>query len=457
MDNQLNNDIGTLPNPRVVRKFDTVGASFKSKDEIYELLRKGIWAYFLLLIFEGALRKWVLPALATPLLVVRDPVAIWLLFTAWRYDELPKHKFIIITVWITVFSIFTSMLVGHHSVVVALYGARIYLFHFPLIFLIGKVFTKADILKVGKVLLYMSVPMFFLIALQFYSPQSSFINKGIGADSQGGGFSGALGYFRPPGTFSFTTGNIQFFGLVTAFVIYYWLNLKEANRILLIAATLACIGAIPISISRGLLIQVVLSLAFAVASLVRNPRLLGRMVVAGIALIFLLALLSNVEFIGNAINVLIERFSNAADSEGSIDETIINRIGGSIAEPFMQGNLPFFGFGLGMGTNAGAQLLTGRSDEFLISEGEWGRLIGEMGVAMGFTMIAIRVSMGLTILASAYRSIKAQNLLPWLLTSVCFQTLLQGQWAQPTSMGFGIVMSGFAIAAFKENTEANPA
>src|SRR5438045_3843494 len=33
-----------------------------------------IWIYFALLLFEGALRKWVIPGLATPLLVVRDPV-----------------------------------------------------------------------------------------------------------------------------------------------------------------------------------------------------------------------------------------------------------------------------------------------------------------------------------------------------------------------------------------------
>ena len=39
-------------------------------------LKIGIWIYFYLLIFEGALRKWFLPSLATPLLVVRDPVAL---------------------------------------------------------------------------------------------------------------------------------------------------------------------------------------------------------------------------------------------------------------------------------------------------------------------------------------------------------------------------------------------
>jgi hypothetical protein len=447
MDAYTNNN--TLPKQQPVRKFDLITSGFTTKAEVYALLKKGIWLYFFLLIFEGALRKWIFPPLATPLLVVRDPVAIWLLFTAWRYKEFAVNNYIWITLGLTVFSIFTAMTVGHGSVVVALYGARIYLFHFPLIFLIGKIFDRDDILKVGRALLWISIPMLFLIALQFYSPQSAFVNKGIGADSQGGGFSGALGYFRPPGTFSFTTGNTQFFGLAAVFVIYFWLNIKEVNRVLLIASTVCVIAAVPLSISRGLLIQIVLSLTFAVASISRNPKLLGRMVAAGFGLLLLLAVMSNIGFVGTAIDVLTARFSNASDSEGSIDETIANRIGANIAEPFQKGNLPFFGFGLGMGTNAGAQLLTGRADEFLISEGEWGRLIGEMGAIMGFTFIILRMQICLKLLLAAYRSIKLHNLLPWMLVSVCFQSLAQGQWAQPTALGFGIVMTGFAIAAFK--------
>jgi hypothetical protein len=451
------NDTLDIQPKQPVKEFQGLTSKITTKGEVREMLKKGIWVYFMLLIFEGALRKWVLPSLATPLLVVRDPVAIWLLFTAWRYNEFPKTNYIWITVGITLFSIFTSITVGHHSIIVALYGARIFLFHFPLIFLIGRIFNKDDVLQLGRILLYISVPMFMLITLQFYSPQSAFVNKGIGADSLGGGFSGALGYFRPPGTFSFTTGNIQFFGLVGAFVIYFWLNIKEVNRILLIVATVCLIGAIPISISRGLLIQIVLSLTFALASISNNPKLLGRMVLAALSLIILLALLSNVGFIGTAVEALTTRFSNASDSEGGIDDTIANRIGAGILEPFQNSNLPFFGFGLGMGTNAGAQLLTGRPDEFLIAEGEWGRLIGEMGAIMGMTLIILRMSICLTLLIGAFKQIKLNNLLPWMLVSICFQSLAQGQWAQPTALGFGIVMSGFAIAAFtqEDNSEAS--
>src|SRR5258708_2827447 len=39
-------------------------------------IRRLIWLYFWLLIFEGALRKWVVPSLSSVLLLARDPVVI---------------------------------------------------------------------------------------------------------------------------------------------------------------------------------------------------------------------------------------------------------------------------------------------------------------------------------------------------------------------------------------------
>src|SRR5690554_2327554 len=101
------------------------------------LLKKGIWIYFLLLIFEGALRKWFLPGLATPLLVVRDPIALFLILKAWQKGILVPNLYIIGTMVIGVISVYTSVLLGHGSIPVAIFGARILLIHFPLMFVIG--------------------------------------------------------------------------------------------------------------------------------------------------------------------------------------------------------------------------------------------------------------------------------------------------------------------------------
>ncbi len=59
-----------------------------------------VWLYFWLLIFEGALRKWIVPQLSTPLLIIRDPVLIGVYFLALRQGLFNKNIFIKIIIFI---------------------------------------------------------------------------------------------------------------------------------------------------------------------------------------------------------------------------------------------------------------------------------------------------------------------------------------------------------------------
>ena len=54
------------------------------------LLKKLFWLYFLLLVFEGALRKWILPHYSAPLLLIRDPVGFWIIWEAYRTRKWPQ-------------------------------------------------------------------------------------------------------------------------------------------------------------------------------------------------------------------------------------------------------------------------------------------------------------------------------------------------------------------------------
>ena len=166
------------------------------KEKIIERIKKGIWLYFLLLFFEGALRKWILPQLATPLLIVRDPIAIWLLVQCLQYNIWKPNGFVITAWLVTILSFAFTFIVGHGNLFVAIYGMRIMLLHFPLIFIIGRILTYEDLEKMGKVLLWITIGMTILVALQFYTPQSSFVNRGI-AGEEGSGFSGAAGLVAP--------------------------------------------------------------------------------------------------------------------------------------------------------------------------------------------------------------------------------------------------------------------
>ncbi|MFN6947144.1 MAG: hypothetical protein ACK4ND_19555, partial [Cytophagaceae bacterium] len=306
-----------------------------------KLLKQGIWIYFWLLIFEGALRKWFLPGLATPLLVVRDPVAIFLILSAWHKRILLASPYLIGMVLIGLVGLHTALLFGHGSFPVALFGARILLIHFPVIFVIGKVFDKADVLKMGRTLLIVAIPMAFLIALQFYSPQEAWVNRGIGGEGSAG-FSGALGYFRPPGTFSFTNGVSLFFGMVACLVFYFWLNPSYINRFILLAASASLLTAIPLSISRSLLFQVGVISIFAFLSIWGNAKHMGRMLATGMGVLILIAVLSQTSFFQTSVAVFTHRFENATELEGGMEGVLLDRyLGGLVGALYGAGNLPF--------------------------------------------------------------------------------------------------------------------
>lgn len=411
-------------------------------------LKKWVWAYFLLLIFEGALRKWVLPGLATPLLLIRDPIGLYILIMVWKEGYLPKSNYMSAMIIIGFFGILTAIFFGHGNLSVALYGARILLIHFPLMFAIGRIFDKEDVLQIGRVLLYISLPMILLIAVQFYSPQAAFVNRGIGGDMAGAGFSGANGYFRPPGTFSFTNGNVYFFSIVAVFVIYFWLN-PVINRIVLIMASAAVLASIPLSISRSLFFTILVALFFAVSATIRNGKNASKIIVAGVFIFIGLAVLSQLPFFQTATEAFTSRFTSANDAEGGLEGVIGDRyLGGMISAVMGAGQKPFFGYGIGMGTNVGSTLLSG-GKIFLISEEEWGRVIGEMGLLMGLGIIVIRIGLCLRLLMFGYRKMVAGEILPWMMLSFGLLVVPQGQWAQPTNLGFSTLIGGLMFASMK--------
>ncbi len=111
--------------------------------------------------------------------------------------------------------------------------------------------------------------------------------------------------------------------------------------------------------------------------------------------------------------------------------------------------LPFFGDGLGIGTNVGAMLYSGKQ-QFLGGEGEWGRIIVEIGAFFGLTVIFVRVSFVFQMAKNAYFKLAKGDLLPWLLLSFGFITVSQGLWAQPTSLGFSTVIGGLMLASLND-------
>jgi hypothetical protein len=105
-----------------------------------------------------------------------------------------------------------------------------------------------------------------------------------------------------------------------------------------------------------------------------------------------------------------------------------------------------------MGTNVGAQLLAGKT-AFLISEGEWGRVIGESGIVLGILIILFRIIMTLEITSKAFKAMNNGNQLPWMLLGYGFLQIFQGTWSQPNGLGFYVLIGGLMIGALNTKTE----
>ena len=430
--------------------------AFATRDT--QIIKQLFWLYVFLLVFEGALRKWVVPGLATPLLIARDPVALLILVQAAASHYRVLNPYTLVSFVFTTAAFFLALGFGHQNLIVDIFGARITALHFPVIFVAGQVLKREDVLQIGRFLLWVSVPMVLLIGIQFYSPQSAWVNRGVGGDMEGAGFSGAMGYFRPPGTFSFTSGVTLFFDLAATFVAYFWVSRKrEINTLLLIAATIAILLAIPLSLSRGYVFQLGVTLLFLLFASIRNGRTFGRILIFLLLLPPVLLGLYQFEFFQTSIDVLLTRFTLAAKSEGgSIEGTLLNRfLGGNLEAINDSTRAGIWGFGMGMGTNVGSKLISGGLT-FLVGENEWQRVMGEFGPIIGIIAILTRVVLGIHLMFKSLGVLLSRSdSLAWILLSFGLVQIVYGQWGPPTILGFGIVTATLAVAAINDPLPEN--
>jgi hypothetical protein len=90
---------------------------------------------------------------------------------------------------------------------------------------------------------------------------------------------------------------------------------------------------------------------------------------------------------------------------------------------------------------------------FLLSEGEWSRIFLESGQLLGLAYVLWRVAVVGNIGLLCVRSVKFGNVLPLLIFSSSFMPLLNGQFGQPTVLGFAVFATGLALAARHQDIE----
>lgn len=419
-----------------------------------KLIKHLIWLYVILLIFEGALRKWVLPSLSDPILIIRDPVAVAIYLLAFATGRFPMNGFVVTTFAFAAASIMASLIGGQTNLLVLAYGLRINYGHLPLIWVMAQVLTRKDVERLGCFILLVAIPMTALMVLQFKSPVNALINRGIGSE-EGGQIYGAMGRIRPPGFFSFITGPQAFFPLVAAFFLYQASSRRRLWWPLLIAAGLSVLIALPVSISRTAMLATaivgivfVLSMGRAGVSLGSHFRTLVTLGIVGVVVSFL-------PIFGEGREVFMSRWETAASgSDGDAWGSITGRILGGFIQPLHSAaQAPFFGRGIGVGSNVGARLLSGRVG-FLLAEDEWSKIFQELGAILGGAFILFRVYLVAYLLLRSLQALYGQrDNLPILIWSACAFPIALNQWAPPTLLGFVVVGAGLLLASLNPEPE----
>src|SRR5688572_25075803 len=139
-----------------------------------------IWIYVLLLLGEGALRKWIFPQLSSPLLIIRDPLVIAIYAVALAGGFFPRSGYVIALGIIALLASVAGFLAESFSLPVFLFGLRSNFLHLPLIFVIARVMTYEDVIRLGKWILLLSIPTAYLVVRQFAASPDDILNVGAG-------------------------------------------------------------------------------------------------------------------------------------------------------------------------------------------------------------------------------------------------------------------------------------
>jgi hypothetical protein len=146
--------------------------------------------------------------------------------------------------------------------------------------------------------------------------------------------------------------------------------------------------------------------------------------------------------------VLLERNTSAVESEGS---PIIRAFMGLVAFTEFFNSTPFFGYGIGSGTNAAAVLLRGSSEQgmgFLLAEDEWSRIVLELGYLLGGLYILFRIYIVYWLFKLALLAYKNENLLPIAIFGFVGSIVLNGVMTmQGTVLVYGVLFSSFLVGS----------
>ncbi len=345
-----------------------------------------------LLIFEGALRKWVFPGSQDLVYFAKDVffLGAYLGFLRdlprLRYRLPPLPAFYSVLVLATIYGLLQIFNPSLPNLLVGVFGFKAYFFYAPLLFVVPAAFPNdAAIYKFLRRYVFISIPIGLLAVMQFFSPPSSILNTYARTNEEAYiATFGSSTFVRVTATFSFISGYTAYL-LAIAILILGLLGAQRwrfRGNLLIFAALGMTFLGILMTGSRGpmLLLALLLPLYWWLAVI----RERGGGTAFGRLLIAVVLVAAFIVYAGDAaLNAFRGRAAGVSDVRGRLIAPFLS--------PYqLLPDAGLLGFGIGASHQTAAPLaptvvpyswLHG-----LIVESESGRVMVELGVS-GFLLI----------------------------------------------------------------------
>lgn len=358
-------------------------------------MRWGLGFFLLLLIYDGALRKWILPGAEQLLFILKDA----LLFGMLAYAMLNRPRsspatiqpgarafFLLYAAWV----LLESGNFNLPSPLVGIWGLKAHLLYASLILLLPLAFNNLDDLLRAMVKIYPWVvaPVCALAFVQLASPADSFINQSLKGGTEGSAYFGEANLVRVTATFSYTWGMSSF--VQTSMLLGMALFLAGVRSTKFLVGLGFSLAALPATGSRGVIVVVAVSAMIMLLAALAS-RLIGtRMAVRIVVVIAVLGAIS-LQTQDAAWSALQQRAEQARHDE--------NRTLTAFTNAFTYFDVAgFLGFGAGS-ANLGSPALVKDLAPFswlpvgARFEEESGRIVLELGMFGWLISLAMRVAL----------------------------------------------------------------
>ena len=431
-----------------------------------KLIKRLVYLYLFFILYDGVLRKWILGGLSTPIMMIKQVIAVLICLFGIRFFSRMtwwERSFFVIGILVFI----TTLLFGHQNIIVAIYGCLPFWFGLPVCFIIGKILKYDDLIKIGWIFIITSIINSLILIIQFNLPIYHFLNYQTGEVEReliGYSISSLQGGFRPGGLFVHDSQNSMFQMIAFVFILYFlFIRTIHRHKNIIIIALILDIVSLPFSVSRtNIFYHIGVFLFFFLFCL---PKSQMKVIMKNLPFAIIgLVLLSFLPIVNSAIETITARFADASVDQyagkGTIEGTLLDLYYRNVVynieaiinpKTFDGESIPFWGFGQGMSTQVGGRLLgITENAGFALAEWDGLRIMCESGYFFGWAIIFIRMGYAFRYLFSIKTFRQKHNYLSLIILPAFLVTFyLLNNWGNLFLSNMSFLVGGLFLASNK--------